>query len=492
MDLVFVFLTLFLAAGFCYSFYRLLQLRTVANLSLCAAQLAVFAFFVFSGGGGLYREPFVLFFYFLAAFAAPAICLCSDIFLLRKKLGEKFGLTLTAFLYRDEREEMQKSFKKEKYVETMLKPQADNLDIEEISNEIRVERADTSKNIHRQLEAAQKKYNEDDIEGALFAYVIIEKVFNRSPSLYYNIGNLECMRAKFDSAARYYRRGIECAGLKEFENDDMAKKLGMIYYNLGNASFRTGRYQKAISAYKDAVQANPDMTDAYYNMSFCHAMDYEETGDTEKAVEAFGKLVEDMPENLHAWFHYGKCLLKMKKTAQAIDCFHKVVGEDIMFYEAWYRLAIAYDESGMTADAVKSFYTSIQIKPDFIDAYNNLGVLLSTAGRHGEALKVLKNALKIKPGDTELIFNIGMIYYESGRREEALNEFMTCAKLRPDDAAVFYMISLIYMKLNNPGDSMLYLERAVKKDPAIGERALKEPAFLPYRYHNEYGKLFAQ
>jgi tetratricopeptide (TPR) repeat protein len=483
-------MALVLLTGLFYTTYRLYHLRTVANLTLAAGKIAVISFLVFSYRGGAFLEPFVVSAVIVFAFAAPLSMLCFDLCTLRKKVKERFGIALSGFLYRNDRSETQKFEENIKYLDDMLRPRIESFSSEEILAEIRVERADTSKNIHRQLAIAARKSDEDDLNGALAAYQTIEKVFNRSPSLYFNIGNVEYDLRDYESAMRDYRRAIDCAGHKDFENDDMAEKLGVIQYNLGNACFMLKRYAKAIEAYKNASASDSSNADALYNLSFCHAMDFEDTGDTEKAVEAFKKLAEDMPDNLHAWYHYGKCLLKMKNVPQAIECFKKVVAEDVVFYEAWYSLAIAYDESGMLTDAVKAYYTSIQIKPDFINAYNNLGVLLSQAGRRGEALKVLKSAARIKPGDTELIFNIGMIYYETGRYEEALGEFLTCVKLQPGDADVLYLASLISMKTGNTQEALSYLERAVLIDPSVGARAAREQEFQSLASRAEYSKLF--
>ncbi|MCL2057489.1 MAG: tetratricopeptide repeat protein [Oscillospiraceae bacterium] len=491
MDLLFVFLLLVLFAGLGYTLYRLYHMRTVATLSLAAGQMAVAAFLVFSYEGGVYHEPFVVFASFIIGVSAPLTFLYMDVAALRKKIKDRFGLSLSRFLYHNDHDEYLKGVERGQYVDHIIRPRMPSLPVDDVMGEIRVERADTSKNIRKQLEAAAKKYDEGDFAGAGAAYQVIEKVFNRSPSLYLNIGNVDYDRHDFDAAAQNYRRGIECLGNKDFENDDMAEKTGMLNYNLGNACFVAKKYARAIEAYKIAADALPQNADALYNLSFCHAMDYAETGDAEKAVEAFAKLVEDVPENLHAWFNYGKCLLKMKSNDQAIECFKKVVSEDVMFYEGWYRLAIAYDESGMVAEAVRAYYASIQLKPDFIDAYNNLGVLLSTVDRHGEALRVLKSAIRIKPGDNELVFNIGMTQYQSGKYEEALGEFLTCSRLRPDDEAVLYMIALIYMHIDKPRESMAYLEKAVQKDPSLRERASNENIFQNFAGRDEYNRLFA-
>ncbi|MDR3120483.1 MAG: tetratricopeptide repeat protein [Clostridiales bacterium] len=490
MDFLFLFLVFVLLVMLAYTLFRLYYQKTVACLVMAAGQFAVVAFLVFSYDGGLYLEPFVVLAAFLIGLAAPGVFLWTDLTTLRRKVRGRFGIPLRRFLYQNERDEVAKTVEKVKFVDAILRPRAENFPIEDILSEIRVERADTSKNVLKQLEAAGKKYGEGDYDGAYAAYETIERIFSRSPSLYFNMGNIDYIRGRFEAAARCYKRGAECAGNKEFSKDDLREKLGMIFYNLGNACFMSGKYARSIEAFKAAIEVYPANADAYFNLSFCHAMDFEETGDTEKAVEAFKKLVEDMPENLHAWYHFGKCLLKMGNYEQAGDCFLKVVGEDVMFHEGWYRLAISYDERGMVEEAARAYYTAIQIKPDFIDAYNNLGVLLSTIGRHGEALKVLRNALRLHPADTELIFNIGVVLYESGRFEDALGEFLSCDRLRPDDDTVLYMIAVNLMNLGRADESIDYLAHAIQKNPQIKSRAAQEHAFQEYVHRQEFSKLF--
>ncbi|MDR1440766.1 MAG: tetratricopeptide repeat protein, partial [Clostridiales bacterium] len=403
MDFLYAFLQLILLLLLAYTLCRLYYVRRAGGLVMAAVQFAVIAFMLFSYGDGLYAEPLVAALAVLLGVAAPCVFLAADFMRLRDKIKRRTALRLSQFLYQDDMDEIAKIVKKEKFIDGILRPRAGNFPIEDILKEIRVERADTSKNIYRQLESASKKYEEDNFDGAYDTYQLIEKIFNRSPSLYFNMGNLCYLRGDFDGAARCYRRAAECAGYRDFENDELGEKLGLIYYNLGNACFMAKKYAKSIEAYARAIDEYPANEDAYFNLSFCHAMDYEDTGNLDEASKAFRALVEDMPENLHAWFHFGKCLLKMGETDQAIDCFLKIVVEDTTFYEGWYRLAIAYDERGLPDDAIRAYYTAIQIKPDFIDAHNNLGVLLSTLGRHAEAIKVLGGARRIDPSDTEIV-----------------------------------------------------------------------------------------
>ena len=459
-------------------------------LATFGMQFTAVAFFAFSYSEGFYSEPFVILFSFLFAFLLPSVFLVKDIYKLRKKIKIRTTLNISQLIYYNDQDEAIKIMEAEKYVDTFIRPRADDFPIEDIVNEIRVERLDTTKNILRQLEAARKRFEENDLNGALDCYRLIEKIFNRSPSLYFNMGNIYYLKSDFTTAAKFFERGIECSKNREFDAEEFKEKISLLYYNLANACFLLKKYPKAIEMYKQSITLNSNNDNAFFNLAFCHAMDYEDTGSISEAVWAFKNIISEVPENIHAWFYLGRCLYKKKNTKEAIECFTKVVSEEPSFYEAWYSLANVYDECGMYADAIKAYYTTIQIKPDYIDSYNNLGILLSTIGRHGEAQKVLKNALRIKPSDPELIFNIGVTLFESQKYGEAFKEFLNADMLRPNDDTVLYMIAKTLMKLNSPVEAMKYLMKAVEVNPQIKAKAIKERVFQEYINKKQYSGVF--
>lgn len=67
-------------------------------------------------------------------------------------------------------------------------------------------------------------------------------------------------------------------------------------YNLGNACFHVGRFSEAMGWYEKATQFNPRYASAYFNWAIT-AM---QTGDTAKARELFGKVLELDPHNAQA------------------------------------------------------------------------------------------------------------------------------------------------------------------------------------------------
>ena len=499
LDFIFVYYCLSMLALLAFSAYRLWHARGAGGLALLAAQIAALVFTLLLAGGGSQRDPFAFFLAFAAGVAAPAAAAALDIRNLAKKVKSRMSLSVGAFLYRDDRAESVRIVRKEKYVDAVLRPRAGNFPVSSIIDEISVERADTARNIQKQLEAADKQFAESDLDAAFATYQAIERIFRRSPSLYHNMGNICYIKGDFEGAAQLYARGIERAGANRPQADGVGDaadkeardKLSQICFNLGNALFLCGKYGKALDAYKKSIEANPGNDDAYFNLSFCHAVDFAETGDTPSAAEAFARIIEDVPDNLHAWSHYGKCLMKMGEAARAAECFRKVVSDDAASPEGWYWLGLASDALGLPGEAIQAYKTAIEHKHDLIGAYNNLGILLSTVGRQGEALATLREALRLKPADAEILFNIGLVLHQSGKHDEALGELLSADRLNPDDESVLYMIAVVLAALDNRAESAAYLARAVQRDKRARARAKKEPAFAKYAEHPDFAGILS-
>ena len=487
VDFLFTFFILIVAGFLFYSAYRLYRTRVMYNLMLVAIQLMALFIAIVSAKDGLYYDAFIVCLIVLFGVLFPLCVMIFDYSRLTRIVKEKTQTTISHLLFKNQSKEYQirKEAQKQINVSQYLKPLAGDFSIDDIVDEIRVERSDTTRNILMQLEEAYKKRREADLVGAYSIYGIIEKIFNRSPSLYFNMGNIKHQCGDYEEAAKNYRRAIDCADNKEFADTFDLEKKGLMYFNLGNTYFMQKKYSKAIDAYKAAAEICPTNDDIFFNMSFCHAMDFQETGNLDKAIDAFQKIIEDMPGNLFALYNLGKCMFQMRSVNQAIECYQKVVDADPTFYECWYNLATAFDDMGNAAEAIRAYYTAIEIKPDFIPAYNDLGVQLSTVGRNGEALKVLRNASKIKPDDYELKYNIGVVLYESRKYEEALIELLPVVEHRPNDDILLYTIALVYLNLNRDIEALQYLAYAIKKNPEIKEQAKKDEKFKLLLYSND-------
>ena len=116
------------------------------------------------------------------------------------------------------------------------------------------------------------------------------------------------------------------------------EELAREYYNLGNAYFEIGKFQKAISYYRKAFGYDNTLKSSSYNL----ALAYIKTGELQKAIDILKNLLEEDPENL--------------KVLEALSYAYHLNGDD---------------ESSITVlDQI------LRLSPENTDALNNKGIIL--------------------------------------------------------------------------------------------------------------------
>jgi Ca-activated chloride channel family protein len=89
-----------------------------------------------------------------------------------------------------------------------------------------------------------------------------------------------------------------------------------------NDAYKSGNYEKAISLYKKAIDANPKNAKLYFNLGSAQA----KAGNTQEAIRTFEqyKTMTDSPEErAQANYNIGKVLSDMKKWGKAVEYYKK-------------------------------------------------------------------------------------------------------------------------------------------------------------------------
>ena len=104
--------------------------------------------------------------------------------------------------------------------------------------------------------------------------------------------------------------------LTKFFNDDSG-----IYYNLGIVYEKLKEFDKAVDAYKKAIELSPDEVDSYYNLGLVYIAKkmYEE------AVDCFETVLEHDSDDSNSYFSIGLCYFKEGKLDGAKYYFERTV-----------------------------------------------------------------------------------------------------------------------------------------------------------------------
>lgn len=154
-------------------------------------------------------------------------------------------------------------------------------------------------------------------------------------------------------------------------------------FEQGNQFFVEKKYNEAISAYEQFLEANPDAYQTYLNVGNC----YKEKGDLDEALEEYTKVLERAREEK----------------------------EDLSGNEIAARALAAIGE--------------VYLKKE---DYEN-------------AQKYFKNSIEIYPKDEVLAYNVGEIYFSNHRIDEALHYFELSKQIKPDWESPYLKLGYVYL-----------------------------------------------
>jgi len=106
-------------------------------------------------------------------------------------------------------------------------------------------------------------YEKKDYQKALKRFIDAQLEKPDMPEIYYNIGNADYKIGKYDAARQNYKQALKS------KNKTLCEKSR---YNLGNTAFRQGKFKDAVSNYQAALKIDPKDTQAKENLEIAKKM----------------------------------------------------------------------------------------------------------------------------------------------------------------------------------------------------------------------------
>lgn len=123
------------------------------------------------------------------------------------------------------------------------------------------------------------------------------------------------------------------------------------------------------SHYRQAMRLNPQKPESYYGLAYF----YQQTGQTDKAIDMYKALLHNVPGNPAALFNLGYLyLLEKKEYNIAVQYFAEAIKYDAKYAEAYYNRGYAYELMGQKDAAVIDYQNALALKPDFALAKQGL------------------------------------------------------------------------------------------------------------------------
>ena len=215
----------------------------------------------------------------------------------------------------------------------------------------------------------------------------------------------------------------------------------------------------ALQYYKEAMDAEPPIPDAFFNAGFFFLKqhNYQEA---KGAFETFLALTcdtkdEELDENLQykqqraqeivdhitndnmddEIFSAAYKLISSGQEEKGLEEIRKFIADNPKVWNAWFLLDWGLRKLGRYKDAQTAFSQALECGGDSnSDTYNELAICYLELGNLKEAEKSLLKAFALSPEDTKIISNLGYLKLKQGDKEQAQKYFSTVLEFAPNDA----------------------------------------------------------
>jgi tetratricopeptide (TPR) repeat protein len=136
------------------------------------------------------------------------------------------------------------------------------------------------------------------------------------------------------------------------------------YFRLAIGAAQRGQVEKAIAAYREAINVDPEHALAYCNLGIV----LKAKGDLEAAVDAYNQAIRIKPDFAQAYYALGTALKTKGDLDGAIDAFNQAIRINPEYALAYYGLGIVFKAKGDLDAAINAFNQAIRINPEHAKA----------------------------------------------------------------------------------------------------------------------------
>ncbi|MDD5773235.1 MAG: tetratricopeptide repeat protein [bacterium] len=217
----------------------------------------------------------------------------------------------------------------------------------------------------------------------------LNKVLHIDPNFveaHYLMGNVYNLMGNTDKAVLSYEKVLridpmhskakymldllvdEGKGTPEILEDRKKCENAEVYFCNGVESFNTKNYEKAIEAFRKAIEISPEHHQAYYNLGVI----YYYTGDMKRAQDFWKKALDYDPKNPKVFLNLGILAYKNGKIEEAVSFWEKVAVDKIPLAQVYCNLGVVYSERGETKKAKEYLSKALDCNPNYELVKDNL------------------------------------------------------------------------------------------------------------------------
>lgn len=237
------------------------------------------------------------------------------------------------------------------------------------------------------------------------------------------------------------------------------------HFNLGNALHGLKRFDEAKSHYQEALRIKPNFAEAYINLG----MVLHREGKIKDAIAQYKELVRIQPDSASAHFRLGNALRDVRRVEEAITHFEEALRIKPDFVLVHHNLAEVFHAAGRSDEAVAHFQDIVRIKPESEKPRFHLANTLRDMRRFDEAKSYYQEALQINPNMAHAHYNLGAILEFEGNVVEAIAHFQEELRVNPDHIESHFHLGNDMRRKTRFHEAIAHYKHALRIKPNFAE-----------------------
>jgi len=250
--------------------------------------------------------------------------------------------------------------------------------------------------------------------------------------------------------------------------------LARIHFGLGSVYTKLKQFGKAQKQFNLALEARPWFPECYNSMGVM----FNDKGEKKKAIDAFLNALELNPDYPYARLNLAKLLFETGRLDRALVHYNylkynKTLPPEILA-NVYNDLGVILMRSNKDKEAGQALLKAIKLEPDFAKAYTNLGILMAKEGKKDHAIQHFTKALKIDPGHLEVRYRLAAALADKGEYEKAISQYnYILSHSKEADlkllASVHNDMGIIYANHDKTEQAKKHFKKALALNPRFAE-----------------------
>ena len=241
------------------------------------------------------------------------------------------------------------------------------------------------------------------------------------------------------------------------------------YVLRGNANYKLGLYDAAISDYDMAIRLKSDDAGAYNNRGTAKA----ELGQYFPAISDYDMAIRLEPDYVFAYYNRGNTRYDLKQYAAAISDYDMAIHLKPDYADAYNNRGNAKDYLKEYFAAISDYDMAIRLKPDYVDAYNHRGNTKCRLKQYAAAIADYDTAIRLKPAYADAYYGRGIAKAALGEYFPAISDYDMALLLKPDDILAYYNRGIAKAFLGRTWEAKQDLRTALRLAEKAGNASLK-------------------